>query len=59
MKDEIPDYMDSSPPPPNLIDSSDVESNAGSIDSIAGQGRFYFSTIMVVVNIFDNYYNST
>jgi hypothetical protein len=32
--EHIPDYRDSSPPLPNLVDSSDVESNAGSIDSI-------------------------
>jgi hypothetical protein len=28
------DYLDSSPPPPNLVNSSDVESHVGSIDSI-------------------------
>jgi hypothetical protein len=33
-QEDVPDYLDSSPPPPNLVDSSDVESNAGSIDSI-------------------------
>ena len=33
-KEEVLDYIDSSPPPPNYIDSSDVESNAGSLDSI-------------------------
>jgi hypothetical protein len=32
--EHVPDYRDSSPPLPNLVDSSDVESNAGSIDSI-------------------------
>jgi hypothetical protein len=30
----IPDYRDSSPPLSNLVDSSDVESNTGNIDSI-------------------------
>ena len=34
VKDQVPDYRDSSPPLPNYIDSSDVESCAGSIDSI-------------------------
>jgi hypothetical protein len=36
-KENIPDYVDSSPPPRNLrslVDTSDVESDAGSIDSI-------------------------
>jgi hypothetical protein len=33
-KEEVLDYIDSSPPLPNYIDSSDIESNAGSIDSI-------------------------
>jgi hypothetical protein len=39
-KDDVLDYMDSSPPPPNLVDSSDVESNAGSIDSIQRNADF-------------------
>ena len=30
----VPDYKDSSPPPLVLIDSSNVESDIGSIDSI-------------------------
>jgi hypothetical protein len=34
------DYLDSSPPPPNYIDSSDVESYAGSIDSIQRNADF-------------------
>lgn len=34
------DYLDSSPPPPNLVDSSDVESNAGSTDSIQRNADF-------------------
>ena len=34
VKDQVPDYRDSSPLLPNYIDSSDVESCAGSIDSI-------------------------
>ena len=37
---QIPDYLDSSPPPPVLRDSSDIESIAGSIDSIQGQMEF-------------------
>jgi hypothetical protein len=39
-KEEVLDYLDSSPPPPNLIDSSDIESNAGSIDSIQRNADF-------------------
>jgi len=39
-KEDVPDYLDSSPPPPNLIDSSDVESTAGSIDSIQRNADF-------------------
>lgn len=39
-KEDVPDYLDSSPPPPNLVDSSDVESNAGSIDSIQRNADF-------------------
>jgi hypothetical protein len=39
-KENVPDYMDSSPPPPNLVDSSDVESNAGSIDSVTRNADF-------------------
>ena len=33
-RENVLDYLDLSPPPPNLVDSSDVESDAGSIDSI-------------------------
>jgi hypothetical protein len=39
----VADYADSSPPPPDyaaLIDSSDVELDAGSIDSIARNADF-------------------
>lgn len=39
-KEEVLDYIDSSPPPPNYIDSSDVESNAGSLDSIQRNADF-------------------
>ena len=39
-KDDIGDYMDSSPPPPALVDFSDVESHAGSIDSIQRNADF-------------------
>jgi hypothetical protein len=39
-KENVPDYIDSSPPPPNLVDSSDVESDAGSLDSIARNADF-------------------
>jgi hypothetical protein len=39
-KEEVLDYLDSSPPPPNLIDSSDIESNARSIDSIQRNADF-------------------
>lgn len=39
-RDVVGDYLDSSPPPPDYIDSSDVESNAGSIDSIARNADF-------------------
>jgi hypothetical protein len=39
-KEEVLDYMDSSPPPPNYVDSSDVESNAGSLDSIQRNADF-------------------
>ena len=40
VKEDMPNYIDSSPPPPNYIDSSDVESNAGSIDSIQRNANF-------------------
>ena len=40
MKEEVAEYIDSSPPPPELIDSSDVESAAGSIDSVRGNADF-------------------
>ena len=36
----MPDYLDSSPPPPNLIDSSNIESSAGSIDSTQRNADF-------------------
>jgi hypothetical protein len=36
----VPDYKDSSPPPPVLVDSSDIESDAGSIDSIQRNADF-------------------
>jgi len=36
----IPYIPDSSPPPPNYVDSSDVESDAGSIDSICRNADF-------------------
>ena len=39
-KEKVLDYIDSSPPPPNLIDSSNVESNTGSIDSINNNADF-------------------
>jgi hypothetical protein len=39
-KGNVPDYMDSSPPPRDLADSSDVESHAGSIDSIQRNADF-------------------
>jgi hypothetical protein len=39
-KEEVLDYIDSSPPLPNYIDSSDIESNAGSIDSIQRNADF-------------------
>ena len=39
-KENVPDYMDSSPPPRDLADSSDVESHAGSIDSILRNADF-------------------
>ena len=40
VKEDMPNYIDSSPPPPNYIDSSNVESNAGSIDSIQRNANF-------------------
>ena len=40
VKDQVPDYRDSSPPLPNYVDSSDVESCAGSIDSIQRNADF-------------------
>jgi hypothetical protein len=39
-KEEVLDYLDSSPLLPNLVDSSDVESNTGSIDSIQRNADF-------------------
>lgn len=36
----IPYILDSSPPPPNYVDSPDVESDAGSIDSIRRNADF-------------------
>jgi hypothetical protein len=39
-KEEVLDYIDSSPPLPNYVDSSDVESNAGSLDSIQRNADF-------------------
>jgi hypothetical protein len=42
-KENIPDYVDSSPPPRNLrslVDTSDVESDGGSIDSIQRNADF-------------------
>jgi hypothetical protein len=39
-KEDIPDYLDSSPHPFNLVDSSDVELHAGSIDSIQRNADF-------------------
>ena len=39
-KENVPEYLDSSPPPRNLVDSSDVESHAGSIDSIQRNADF-------------------
>ena len=38
--EDVLDYMDSSPPPPNYIDSSDIESDAGSLDSIQRNADF-------------------
>ena len=40
VRERVLGYIDSSPPPPVLHDSSDVESNAGSIDSITRQADF-------------------
>ena len=40
VRDEVEEYIESSPPPPVLQDSSDVESNAGSLDSIERQADF-------------------
>ena len=40
VKEDVPNYIDSSPPPLNYINSSDVESNAGSIDSIQRNANF-------------------
>ena len=39
LREEVPEYRDSSPPVP-WVESSDVESDAGSIDSIRGQADF-------------------
>ena len=39
-KENVPDYMDSSPPLYNLVESSDVESHASSIDSIQKNADF-------------------
>jgi hypothetical protein len=39
-KENVPDYMDSSPPLCNLVESSDVESHASSIDSIQRNADF-------------------
>jgi hypothetical protein len=39
-KENVPDYLDSSPPPRNLEDSPDVESHAGSIDSVQRNADF-------------------
>jgi hypothetical protein len=39
-KEDVPDYLDLSPPPPNLIDSSDVKSTAGLMDSIQRNANF-------------------
>ena len=36
----VPDYKDSSPPPPVLVDSSDIESDVGSVDSIQRNADF-------------------
>jgi hypothetical protein len=36
----VGDYIDSSPPPPDFIDSSDIESDAGSLDSIQQNADF-------------------
>jgi ABC-type transporter lipoprotein component MlaA len=39
-RDDVGNYLDSSPPPLNYIDSSDVESNTRSIDSIQRNADF-------------------
>jgi len=39
-RDDVGNCLDSSPPPLNYVDSSDVESNAGSIDSIQRNADF-------------------
>ncbi len=39
-RDKVGDYIDSSPPPPDFIDSSDIESDAGSLDSIQQNADF-------------------
>jgi len=41
-QEEVPptQYLDSSPPPPNLVDSSDIDSDVGSIDSIQNNADF-------------------
>jgi len=41
-QENMPDYLDSSPPPPNSVDSSDIESNAGLIDSIQRNADFVY-----------------
>jgi hypothetical protein len=39
-KEDVLDYIDSSLPPPNYIDSSNIESDAGSLDSIQRNADF-------------------
>ena len=39
-KDIVKEYLDSSPPPPEYQDSSDIESDLGSIDSIQRNADF-------------------
>ena len=39
-KERVGEYIDSSPPPLIIPDSSDIESNAGSIDSIQANADF-------------------
>ena len=36
------DYIDSSPPLPNYINSSDIESDVGSLDSIQRNAQLYY-----------------